>query len=109
MDNHQRELEASNPETEEIEKLQDQLREAVAAEAFFDQATGKLFTQLATKKINLIIKEITSDKYRKDITGYNNALADLNAYKYMLKAMQVAGSPQRKAKLRQKLGEDDDD
>lgn len=109
MDNHQRELEASNPETEEIEKLQDQLREAVAAEAFFDQATGKLFTQLATKKINLIIKEITSDKYRKDITGYNNALADLNAYKYMLKAMQVAGSPQRKAKLRQKLGEENDD
>lgn len=109
MDNHQRELEASNPETEEIEKLQDQLREAVAAEAFFDQATGKLFTQLATKKINLIIKEITSDKYRKDITGYNNALADLNAYKYMLKAMQVAGSPQRKAKIRQKLGEENDD
>lgn len=109
MDNHQRELEASNPETEEIEKLQDQLREAVAAEAFFDQATGKLFTQLATKKINLIIKEITSDKYRKDITGYNNALADLNAYKHMLKAMQVAGSPQRKAKLRQKLGEENDD
>ncbi len=103
MDNHQRELEASNPETEEIEKLQDQLREAVAAEAFFDQATGKLFTQLATKKINLIIKEITSDKYRKDITGYNNALADLNAYKYMLKAMQVAGSPQRKAKITEKL------
>ncbi len=109
MDNHQRELEASNPETEEIEKLQDQLREAVAAEQFFDQATGKLFVQLATKKINLIIKEITSDKYRKDITGYNNALADLNAYKYMLKAMQVAGSPQRKAKLRQKLGEETDE
>jgi len=109
MDNRQRELEASNPETEEIEKLQDQLREAVAAEAFFDQASGKLFKELAQKKINLIIKDITSDKYRKDITGYNNALADLNAYKYMLKAMQVAGSPQRKAKIRQKLGEENDE
>ena len=109
MDNHQRELEASNPETEEVEKLEEQLREAVAAEQFFEQATGKLFTQLATKKINLIIKDITSDKYRKDITGYNNALADLNAYKHMLKAMQVAASPQRKAKIRQKLGEETDE
>ena len=48
-----------------------------------------------------------SDVYKRQ--GYNNALADLNAYKHMLKAMQVAGSPQRKAKLRQKLGEENDD
>jgi len=109
MDNQARELAASNPETEEVEKLEEQLREAVAAEQFFEQATGKLFKKLATTKINLIIKDITSDKYRKDITGYNNALADLNAYKHMLKAMQVAGSPQRKAKLRQKLGQEDDE
>ena len=103
MDNRQRELEASNPETQEIEKLEEQLREAVAAENFFEQASGKLFKELAQKRINLIIKEITSDKYRKDITGYNNALADLNAYKYMLRAMQVAASPQRKAKIQEKL------
>ena len=106
MDNQERELAASNPETEEVEKLEEQLREAVAAENFFQQATGKLFTQLATKKINLIIKDITSDKYRKDITGYNNALADLNAYKHMLKAMQVAASPQRKRKIQEKLDQD---
>lgn len=109
MDNQARELAASNPGTEEVNNLQEQLREAVAAEAFFEQATGILFKKLATTKINLIIKDITSDKYRKDITGYNNALADLNAYKHMLKAMQVAGSPQRKAKIRSKLGEDDDE
>ncbi len=109
MDNRQRELEASNPELEEVEKLEEQLREAVAAESFFEQASGKLFVQLATKKINLIIKEITSDKYRKDITGYNNALADLNAYKHMLKAMQVAASPQRKRKINEKLGNSEDE
>lgn len=103
MDNRQRELEASNPETEEIEKLEEQLRETMAAENFFEQASGKLFVQLATKKINLIVKEITSDKYRKDITGYNNALSDLNAYKHMLRSMQVAASPQRKRKLQEKL------
>ena len=103
MDNRQRELEASNPQAAEVEKLEEQLREAVAAENFFEQASGKLFKELAQKKINLIIKDITSDKFRKDITGYNNALADLNAYKYMLKAMQVAGSPQRKAKIQEKL------
>ena len=103
MDNRQRELEASNPQAEEVEKLEEQLREAVAAENFFEQASGKLFKELAQKKINMIIKDITSDKFRKDITGYNNALADLNAYKYMLRAMQVAASPQRKAKIQEKL------
>lgn len=103
MDNRQRELEASNPQAQETEKLEEQLREAVAAENFFEQASGKLFKELAQKKINLIIKDITSDKYRKDITGYNNALADLNAYKHMLRAMQVAASPQRKAKIVEKL------
>lgn len=103
MDNRQRELEASNPQAAEVERLEEQLREAVAAENFFEQASGKLFKELAQKKINMIIKDITSDKFRKDITGYNNALADLNAYKYMLRAMQVAASPQRKAKIQEKI------
>lgn len=103
MDNNQRELEASNPETEQIEKLEEQLREAVAAEGFFDQSSGKLFTKLATAKINLIVRDITSDKYRRDQEGYNLALSDLNSYKSMLKAMQVAASPLRKAKIQERL------
>lgn len=103
MDNKQRELEASNPEAQEIEILEEQLREAVAAENFFDTATGKLWTKLATAEINRLVNDVTSDKYRKDPQGYNNALSDLNAYKRMLRKMQVAGSPVRKAKLQERL------
>lgn len=106
MDNKQRELEASNtPQDEEIERLQEQLREAAAADQFFESATGKLFVELAGKKVNKIIKDITSDKYRKDITGYNNALSELTAYKTLLHEMQVAASPVRKAKLQERLDE----
>jgi len=101
--NQQRELEASNPENEEIAKLEEQLREAAAAENFFETATGKLFTQLATEEVNRILKDITSDKYRNDLPGYNNALSDLNAYKKILRKMQVAASPIRKAKLQERL------
>lgn len=103
MDNKQRELEASNPEAQEIEILEEQLREAVAAENFFDTATGKLWVKLATAEINRLVNDVTSDKYRKDPQGYNNALSDLNAYKRMLRKMQVAASPVRKAKLQERL------
>jgi hypothetical protein len=101
--NQQRELDASNPESEEVAKLEEQLREAVAAENFFETATGKLFTQLVTEEVNRILKDITSDKYREDLPGYNNALSDLNAYKKILRKMQVAASPVRKAKLQERL------
>jgi hypothetical protein len=107
MDNQQREQQALNPVSEEVEALTEQLRETAVAEEFFEQATGKLFVKLATTEINAIIKDITSDKYRRDLTGYNNALADLNAYKKMLRKFQVAASPVRKQKLQERLDEKD--
>lgn len=103
MDNQQKELEASNPQAEEIAILEDQLREAIAAEEFFNTAPGKLWVKIATKEIDRIVKEITSDKYRDDLPGYNNALSDLNAYRKQLRMMQIAGSPVRKAKIQERL------
>ena len=103
MDNKQREAEALNPQTQETALLEEQLREAVAAESFFDTATGKLFQKLATAEITRIVNDVTSDKYRKDLVGYNLAIADLNAYKKILRKMQVAASPQRKAKIQERL------
>lgn len=103
MNNQQKELEASNPQAEEIAILEDQLREAIAAEEFFNTASGKLWVKIATKEIDRIVKEITSDKYRDDLPGYNNALSDLNAYRKQLRMMQIAGSPVRKAKIQERL------
>lgn len=107
MDNKQREQEALNQDSKQIAELEEQLRESVAAEDFFNLASGKLFVQLANKKINAIIKDITGDKYRKDLHGYNNALSDLNAYKDMLRLMQVAASPKRKQKIKERLEPDE--
>lgn len=95
----------NSSEEEEIAKLEQQLREVAAAESFLESGAGALFVDIANRKINLILKEITSDKYRKDIAGYNNALSELNAYKYILRSMQVAASPIRRKKIKEKLGE----
>jgi hypothetical protein len=101
--NQQRELEASNPETEQREKLLDQLHEVAVAEQFFEQATGKLFTQIATKMVDSYTREMLSNKFDNDHLGYLACKANINAYKGMLRRMQVAAHPLRKAKLEEKL------
>lgn len=107
--NLQREAEASdNTGNEELLKLEDELREVAAAEQFFEQASGKLFLKVATELINQLTKDILSDKFEHNLAGYNNAKAKINAYKNMLRRMQVAASPVRKAKIQEKMGEADD-
>ena len=91
---------------QELTKLQQQLNEALAASEFFETEPGRLWAALATAKITKITRDITSDKYRKDLTGYNIALSDLQAYKHMLKEMQVAGSEIRIKKIKEKLDEE---
>lgn len=103
INNQQREREAGNAENEEIARLEEQLAEAVAAEQFFDTASGKLFVKLANMEVNRLLNDITSEKYRDDLAGYNNALSDLKAYKKILRLMQVAGSPIRRAKIQERL------
>lgn len=87
----------------EVLELEQQLRETIAAENFFESSVGKLFQELATKEITRITRDVTSEKYRKDFAGYNNALSDLMAYKRILRSMQVAASPVRKAEIKEKL------
>lgn len=103
--NSQREQEALNPQSQEIAQLEEQLREAIAAEDFFNTASGKLFVKVATSVITQITRDITSDKYRTNHVGYGLALSDLHAYQNILKRMQVAASPQRRAKLDERLEE----
>jgi len=83
--------------------LEQQLLESAAAERFFETATGKLWTKLVTDEITRIVNDVTSEKYRKDPTGYNNALSDLLAYKRILRKLQVAASPARRIKIQEKL------
>lgn len=104
MDNQQREQEALNSqEQQERSLLEEQLNEAIAAAQFPETAPGKLWIKLATQEITRLTREITSEKYRKDHVGYNNALSDLLAYKTILRKMQVAGAPQRREKIEERL------
>lgn len=92
---------------QQIAQLQSQLSEAVTASRFFEEDTGRLFTQLATAEINRAINDITSDKFDKDHQGFLARKADMNAYKKMLRKMQVASSPIRIQKIKEKLSEDE--
>lgn len=88
---------------QELAQLQAQLNEAAAAEHFFETASGKLFIELINRRVNTSLKKLTSDAYLKDHTGYVNELAWLNANKRFLRELQVASSPQRKAKLQERV------
>lgn len=58
---------------------------------------------MVQSEITKAVTDITSDKYEKDHTGYIKRLADLQAYKKILRKMQLAGSPVRKQKIRERM------
>lgn len=93
----------------EITQLQQQLSEAIVARGGLEDSFGKLLIELYGKHITRLTRDVTSDKYRKDLAGYNIALSDLLAYKTILKELQIAGSPIRETKLREKLDELEED
>ena len=90
-------------ENKELLKLEQQLSEVVASSQFLESEPGRLWVELATKRINMILADITSDKYRKDLTGYNNALADLKAYRQMVRVMQMGASPERRKRIEEQI------
>lgn len=93
---------------QEADKLELQLREAIAAENFFETASGKLTTQILTQEITKLTKRILSTEFLKDHVGYVNCLCELNANRNLLKRLQVGGSPVRKAKILEKLHPEDE-
>jgi len=103
MDN-QAQPQTPSARDEELTKLYDQLAEVVAAEKFPETDSGRLWNQIAMAEINKAIADITSDKYEKDHPGYVKRLADLQAYKNIYKRMQLAGSPVRKQKIQDAIG-----
>jgi len=94
-----------NQQEQENSQLQQLLSETLTAEEFFHTPVGELWTRLATAEINRLIKDITSDKYIKDHTGYVTANIELGVWRKMLRKMQIAASPIRKAKIKERLAE----
>jgi hypothetical protein len=81
------------------------LNESLNAENFFETGSGKLIVELLTKEITILVKRLTSDEFKKDHMGYVNTLSDLQARQGLLKKLQVAASPVRRQKIREKLDE----
>lgn len=88
-----------------VEALQKEIAESVAAEEFFETASGKLFRTLAETAINANIAKITSGEFIKDHQGYINSLAELNAYRKILNIMTLKSSPERREHIAQEIKE----
>ena len=88
---------------QEITDLQSQLSEAIAAEGFFNQESGKLIDKLLTKTITKITRDIVSDKYLEDHVGYVNALSELRANRLLQRQLHATASPIRKKAIRERL------
>lgn len=99
------EQEQQEQQEQQLQRLDSEIRKSVAAEKFFETATGKLFVELAEKEINNAITDILSSRFEKDHSGYLARKADLNAYKKMLNMMSRAGSPEVRNKLLEKREE----
>lgn len=95
MDNNQAE--------QDLAKLEAQLNETLVAERFFDTASGKLIESIIGKRVNLSLKKITGDDFLKDHTGYVNEVSWLKANQRLLKELQIAASPIRRAKLSERI------
>lgn len=93
---------------QELTKLQLQLNEALVARGGLDDSFGVLLVELFSKHITKLTRDVTSDKFRKDHVGYNNALSDINAYRTILRDLQVLGHPARIKKLKEKLDSRED-
>lgn len=90
---------------QDLDKLSQQLSETITARGGLEDDFGRLLVGLFAKHITRLTRDVTGDKYRKDLTGYNNALSDLHAYQRILKELQLIAHPLREAKLREKLDE----
>ena len=88
---------------QEILQLERQLQETLAAEQLLEHNSGKLLIELFAKQITKLTNEITGEKYLKDHQGYMYAVAKLQAYRNILKSIQIAASPARRDKIRERL------
>lgn len=88
-----------------LPELQAQLSESAAAENFLNSEIGVLFKKIASQKINRNLKDITSDKFKKDHDGYVIAVTELQAYQNILKSFQAAASPIVREKIQEKIDE----
>lgn len=82
-----------------LTKVQQELSRVTAAEHLFELNSGNLIVELLTLEITRLTRDITSNKYEKDHSGYVKALADLHAHRNLLNKLQGYKNPETRAKL----------
>lgn len=88
---------------QEIAQLEQQLKDIAAAEQFYNFEAGRIIERMLTADITRLTREITSEKYVKDHTGYVNCLSELRANKNLLRKLQMAINPDYKERVAERL------
>lgn len=86
-------------------KLEQEVRDCIAAEQLMNFESGQVLVRWLTTRINLHVKNVTSDRYLKDHTGYMKEIAELQEDQFLLKKIQYASNENIKHKLNTKLSE----
>ena len=93
---------------QKVAQLEARLQEALAAEDFFERASGKLIVELLSYEITKLTNDITSDKYLKDHVGYVNANTELRVARRLLTRHQALANPKTRDSIAAKLEEHED-
>lgn len=96
-------MEQMQPLDKKQARLELELSKSFAAEDFFSKQSGQLVVTLLSDEITRLTRDITSDKFEKDHTGYLKALADLQANRNLLRRLQVYGSKEFRGKVETQL------
>lgn len=103
MDNDSINQQNLTEEQRQLVQLQSLLSETLAAERFFETASGRLIEQLINKRVNISLRKLTGEDFLKDHTGFVNENAWLRANQRLLRELQVAASPVRRDKLVERI------
>lgn len=98
-------MEATSKLETQALRLEREVRDCIAAEQLMNFEAGQVLVRWLTARVNLHIANITSDRYKKDHTGYVGTLAQLAEDKYLLRKIQLSSNENVKHKLNTQLNE----
>lgn len=104
--NNQPEAEAETLKLQQkLTQLEQELRDCIDSEKLLETGAGQVLLRFLTTRVNLHMRDITSNKFKRDHSGYVSCLEALNEDKWLLSKIQVAANPTVQAKFAAKARE----
>jgi hypothetical protein len=99
----------SNPHQSKLERealrLEQEIRNCIAAEQLMNFEAGQVLVRWLGARINLLTQKVTNGTFKKDHTGYIEALAQLSENRYLLRKIQISADDSVKTRLQTGLNE----